>query len=147
MNRKIIIGLTVAGAVGLLALFLVLFSSSSTESTENQSAQVSSSNQQKTTNNTAEIKTAPTTFTIAQVAEHGSKNDCWTIINKNVYDITEYIPRHQGGDEIIAACGKDGTTLFTERKTESGDSVGSGTPHSSSAESQLESLQIGIISE
>jgi len=85
-------------------------------------------------------------YTTAQVATHKTANDCWTIINGNVYDITAYIPRHPGGeDEIVAACGTDGTSLFTERKTADGESVGSGTPHSSSAASQLENLKIGTL--
>lgn len=87
-----------------------------------------------------------TSYSAAEVATHKSADDCWTIISGNVYDITSYIPRHPGGeDEIVAACGKDGTSLFTERKTEDGQSVGSGTPHSSSAASQLESLKVGTL--
>jgi predicted heme/steroid binding protein len=146
VNKKIIIGLTVAGAVGLLALFVVLFTGDSESSTNNQSTK-SATTEQSSDTNTVETKSELKTFTVSDVSSHGSKTDCWTIINGNVYDITEYIPRHQGGDEILAACGKDGTSLFTERKTEDGDSVGSGTPHSSAAESQLKSLQIGTLSE
>lgn len=91
--------------------------------------------------------TTAASFTASEVTEHNTADDCWTIINSNVYDLTAYIPRHPGGqDEIIAACGKDGTSLFTERKTASGDSAGSGTPHSSGAASQLENLKIGTLS-
>lgn len=90
--------------------------------------------------------TKASSYTAAQVAEHKSQDDCWTIINDNVYDITAYIPRHPGGqDEILEACGTDGTTLFTERKTTDGQSVGSGTPHSDSAAAQLESIKIGTL--
>lgn len=85
-------------------------------------------------------------YTTAQVAEHSTKDDCWTIVNDNVYDITAYIPRHPGGQkDILEACGTDGTSLFTERKTAGGESVGSGTPHSSRAADQLESLKIGTL--
>lgn len=86
------------------------------------------------------------TFTTAEVAKHDAGDDCWTIIEKDVYDITDYIPRHPGGiEEIVGACGTDGTSLFTERKTKDGEEVSSGTPHSSSAASQLEKLKIGTI--
>jgi hypothetical protein len=87
--------------------------------------------------------TMPAAFTKENVATHATKDDCWTIISGKVYDITEYVPRHPGGDEILMACGKDGTSLFTERKTEEGKKVGSGTPHGSGASSQLERYLMG----
>jgi hypothetical protein len=95
----------------------------------------------------ATTESAPaSSYTAAQVAEHAKVDDCWTIVNGNVYDITAYIPRHPGGqDEILEACGTDGTSLFTQRRTAGGDNVGSGTPHSSNAASQLESLKIGTL--
>lgn len=86
-------------------------------------------------------------YTVDEVKDHNSKDDCWTIINGNVYDITSYVPRHPGGDEILRACGEDGTSLFTQRQDSSGNDVGSGTPHSSSAASQLESLKIGTVTQ
>lgn len=51
-------------------------------------------------------------ITKTEVAKHASENDCWTIINGSVYDITSYIPRHPGGKNILSACGTDGTNLF-----------------------------------
>lgn len=88
---------------------------------------------------------ASDSFTSAEVAAHNTEADCWSIINDNVYDLTSYIPRHPGGDEILRACGVDGTSLFTSRTTESGEAVGTGTGHSSSAQSQLESLKVGTL--
>lgn len=86
-------------------------------------------------------------YTVEEVKDHNNKDDCWTIISGSVYDITSYIPRHPGGDEILKACGEDGTTLFTQRQEQDGGAVGSGTPHSSSAQSQLASLKIGTVSQ
>ncbi len=96
---------------------------------------------------TQEKQDTNATFTMSQVSEHASRTDCWTVINGSVYDITSYVPRHPGGDEILQACGTDGTTLFTQRKTATGESVGSGTPHGSSAKSQLSSLKIGELAQ
>lgn len=76
-------------------------------------------------------------FTKENVAEHATKDDCWTIISDKVYDITSYLARHPGGNAITAACGTDGTMLFTQRKTADGEKVGSGTPHSSRANEDL----------
>lgn len=86
-------------------------------------------------------------FTPEEVARHASKNDCWTIISGNVYDITTYINRHPGGAEIVRACGKDANSLFDSRKTEDGQPVGTGTPHSQTAREQLTTLKIGTLAE
>ncbi len=82
-----------------------------------------------------------------EVAQHDSEQDCWTIIDGQVYDITSYIPRHPGGDEILRACGTDGTSLFISRQTQEGAPVGSGTAHSNNANSQLSELYIGELSD
>lgn len=82
-------------------------------------------------------------LTKTEVAQHNSANDCWTIIENKVYDISDYISRHPGGDVIVQTCGTDGTTLFTQRKTSDGQSVGSGTPHDSTAEDQLNNYLLG----
>lgn len=82
-------------------------------------------------------------ITASEVATHNTESDCWTTIGNSVYDITSYIPRHPGGDEILKACGTDGTSLFEERRDSNGQQVGSGTPHSANATNQLEPLKIG----
>lgn len=84
-----------------------------------------------------------TTYAVEDVKLHDSKSSCWTIISGSVYDITTYIPRHPGGEEILRACGVDATSLFTKRQTSDGQSVGSGSPHSPNAEEQLEKFKIG----
>lgn len=84
--------------------------------------------------------------TIDQVEDHNSEDDCWTVVGDKVYDITSYVSRHPGGDEILRACGEDGTSLFLERRDENGRAVGSGTAHSSSAQSQLEQFFVGNLS-
>lgn len=82
-------------------------------------------------------------YSSTEVALHDSRSDCWTIIGDEVYDITSYMLRHPGGTEIERACGIDSTSLFSSRKTSSGETVGSGTPHSSVAREQLAKLKIG----
>ena len=53
------------------------------------------------------------TYTRTQVAQHASTSDCWTIIGRNVYNLTPYVPMHPGGpQEIGRVCGKVGTSAF-----------------------------------
>lgn len=113
-------------------------SSSNTGSSQQTGGTTSSSNNQQD---------SQTTYTAGEVATHDKGSDCWTIINGNVYNITSYVPMHPGGDEILRACGVDGTTLFTERTTSDGQTVGSGTPHDSQAQRQLAQYQIGVLSQ
>lgn len=109
----------------------------------NQSAGNNTDSSSEQTASSKSSSDSEKTYTRAEVATHNSASDCWTIINGNVYDLTSYIPRHPGGDEILAACGTDGSSLFNQRQASDGDSVGSGTPHSGSAQSQLRSLFVG----
>ena len=56
---------------------------------------------------------APKSYTAAQVAKHSSASSCWTIVGKNVYDVTKYVAKHPGGASVIKAmCGKDGSAMF-----------------------------------
>lgn len=86
-------------------------------------------------------------FSLAEVEKHGTENDCWTVIDGGVYDITSYIGRHPGGNEILRACGADSTQLFKTRTDTDGNPIGSGQPHSAVAEAQLEKMRIGGVSE
>jgi cytochrome b involved in lipid metabolism len=53
------------------------------------------------------------TFTSNQVAAHSTGSDCWTVIEKTVYDLSGYGQEHPGGAANIAAlCGKDATSAF-----------------------------------
>ena len=53
------------------------------------------------------------TYTRTQVSQHATTSDCWTIIGRNVYNLTPYVPMHPGGpQEIGRVCGKVGTKAF-----------------------------------
>ena len=52
-------------------------------------------------------------FTLAEVAQNNSRSSCWTVISGFVYNITDYIKRHPGGEAAISKiCGVDGTAIF-----------------------------------
>jgi cytochrome-b5 reductase len=53
-------------------------------------------------------------YTLEDVAKHASKEDCWTILNGRIYDVTEYAKVHPGGTKIFLGKGKDCTKLYNE---------------------------------
>ena len=50
-----------------------------------------------------------TKFTKREVAKHNRRDDLWIIVQGKVYDVTTYLPVHQGGDAILKYAGKDAT--------------------------------------
>ncbi|CCL99242.1 uncharacterized protein FIBRA_01257 [Fibroporia radiculosa] len=48
-----------------------------------------------------------------EVAAHASRDDCWIIVHGKVYDVTEFLPEHPGGQAIILKyAGKDATVAY-----------------------------------
>ncbi len=55
-------------------------------------------------------------YTSSEVSSHKSKNDCWLIIERKVYDVTKFIPDHPGGEQqIVPYCGQDATDAFATK--------------------------------
>jgi cytochrome b involved in lipid metabolism len=76
-------------------------------------------------------------LTMAEVEMNDSEASCWSVIDGQVYDLTEWISRHPGGaSRIIQLCGTDGTSLFQ------GQHGGSSGP-----ESTLEAYLLGSLQE
>ncbi|KAH4159971.1 hypothetical protein HBI70_159040 [Parastagonospora nodorum] len=38
---------------------------------------------------------------VDEIKKHAQESDCWIVVNEVVWDITDFIPRHPGGNEII----------------------------------------------
>ncbi|XP_058080911.1 cytochrome b5 [Magnolia sinica] len=54
-------------------------------------------------------------FSLKEASEHNSKEDCWVIVSGKVYDVTNYLDEHPGGDDVlINAAGKDATDEFED---------------------------------
>mmetsp|Transcript_8769 Transcript_8769/g.16980 ORF Transcript_8769/g.16980 Transcript_8769/m.16980 type:complete len:120 (-) Transcript_8769:416-775(-) len=51
-------------------------------------------------------------FTAEEVATHNKEDDAWIIIEGKVYDVTDYIDEHPGGDAILNNVGGDSTKGF-----------------------------------
>lgn len=46
----------------------------------------------------------------SEVQKHNTRDDCWVVINGQVFDVTEFIDAHPGGvGAIVANAGKDVT--------------------------------------
>ncbi|KAH6809119.1 hypothetical protein C2S51_026902 [Perilla frutescens var. frutescens] len=54
-------------------------------------------------------------FTHSEVSAHNTSQDCWLIINAQVYDVTSFLHDHPGGDAVLlAAAGKDASEEFED---------------------------------
>jgi uncharacterized membrane protein len=75
-------------------------------------------------------------LTLAEVQKRSARDDCWSVVNGNVYDLTSFIQRHPGGaDNIAKMCGKDASEDFL------GQHEGQGEP-----ETWLGTLKVGVLS-
>ena len=72
-------------------------------------------------------------YTLEEVAKHKTKSDAWIVIEGKVANITNWIPKHPGGDIIMKGVGKDATKMFK--------SIG----HDEYAKKMLKKYQIGIL--
>jgi len=56
-------------------------------------------------------------LTNKEVTKHNSKSDCWLVIKDKVYDVTQYLSFHPGGEEqILSYCGKEATEAFLTKE-------------------------------
>ncbi|MCL7036357.1 hypothetical protein MKW94_020671 [Papaver nudicaule] len=74
-------------------------------------------------------------FPLSEITLHSSKSDCWLTIHGKVYDVTNFLEDHPGGEDVLleSAAKGDATNDFED--------VG----HSSAATSMLSSYLIGTL--
>lgn len=49
------------------------------------------------------MATEETLYTLDDVKQHTREEDCWLVINGNVYNVTSFLDEHPGGFDIIIA--------------------------------------------
>ncbi len=47
-----------------------------------------------------------------EIAQHNRRDDCWIAVDGGVYDVTEWVARHPGGEILAVLAGEDATALF-----------------------------------
>lgn len=40
-------------------------------------------------------------FDLREISKHNTAKSCWVVINDTVYDVTEFLPQHPGGESSI----------------------------------------------
>lgn len=54
-------------------------------------------------------------YTIEEVQKHNTTDDLWIVYNGQVYDVSQYLDEHPGGEEVIVDCaGTDATEAFND---------------------------------
>lgn len=77
------------------------------------------------------------TYSLEEVSKHSTRDDCWTVVNGVVADVTSAFGKHPGGDDALAkACGKDATQMFESVKK-----------HDPKGYESLQKLQIGTLAQ
>lgn len=52
-------------------------------------------------------------WTWQEINEHNTRQSCWLYVERDVYDVTKWLPKHPGGDELILLfAGRDCTESF-----------------------------------
>jgi cytochrome b involved in lipid metabolism len=60
-------------------------------------------------------------YSTTQVKKHHTAGNCWSVVGKNVYNLTGWVSKHPGGKSVIVKmCGKNGTALFNSQHRSSG---------------------------
>ncbi|GAB2291114.1 hypothetical protein Dimus_025371 [Dionaea muscipula] len=76
----------------------------------------------------------PQVLLFEEVAKHNNRDDCWLIIDGKVYNVTQFLDDHPGGDDILlAATEKDATEEFED--------IG----HSSDAKEKMKNYYVGDV--
>jgi len=81
--------------------------------------------------------------TAAEVAVHNKQTDCWVIYDARVFNITAWVPIHDGGEAVYnsTTCGHD----ITEYLAGNASSAGESHDHSSEAYDTLETYYLATL--
>ncbi len=76
-------------------------------------------------------------FSREEVAQHATTSDCWMIVEKEVYDLSAYLPDHEKYTKALPDfCGKDATEAWNTKSEKQ-------KPHSKKAGIVLKKYKVG----
>ncbi len=86
--------------------------------------------------NSASSTAVASAYTLEQVAEHSTLEDCWMAIEGVVYDFTTYVPLHPTSASVLEQwCGREATEGMRTK--------GYGRDHSAAAWGMMEAYRVG----
>lgn len=128
MKKELLLSL-ILGFFGLLFLVFLMITRQSPQSKQDRQ------DMPATTASLSLMETQPSISSM-EMEKHALENDCWIIVDGNVFDVTGYMNIHPDGpDLIIPYCGKDATEAYATKN-------GKG-PHSEKADQDLQTLYVG----
>lgn len=129
---------TLSAAATITALLLTVGCTSDDEDTTDPDQDEQAQTDEDTTGDDSETtQESGDQITLTEVEDNDSTDSCWTVIEDRVYDLTEWVDQHPGGeDRIEQLCGTDGTEMF------SGQHSGESQP-----EEQLSEFEIGELTD
>ncbi|KKO46788.1 hypothetical protein WG68_02215 [Arsukibacterium ikkense] len=84
------------------------------------------------------VEPADRRYTLQDIARHHSVDDCWMAIAGQVYDFSQFIPKHPApAATMVAWCGKEATQGMKTK--------GYGNDHSPAAWAMAEAYRIGVL--
>ena len=103
----------------IIGLSITPFILDSNESSKNSQENTNSIINNAKISNESNPQTKSIKYTLSEIQNHNTKQNCYTIINGKAYNLTEFIDKHMGGSEkILNLCGKDGSSAFTNKHGE-----------------------------
>jgi cytochrome b involved in lipid metabolism len=134
-NKSTFIAAGVLLVLAILGVGAYALSNSQTanSNTSTTTSSVSTATTATATSQTTSVSSTQSGISMTEVAKHNSSSDCWLVVSGKVYNVTSYVSRHPGGNEILKGCGKDATSMFAN--------VG----HSSTARNMLNSFYVGDV--
>lgn len=90
--------------IALVILTLALVACSASDSTQEEVS--NTINLGDSSPDDSDILSEPVIISTEELATHNSADSCWVVYDNEVYDITDYVPKHPGGaNQIIPHCG------------------------------------------
>lgn len=116
-----ILGVLTAVLSVAVVVLSVLTGHSGAQATWGGAANTSASGQQAesaspTAESSADASKDSSTYTMEDVRRHGETSSCWAVVDSSVYDLTDWISQHPGGEgNISRLCGTDATEGFARQ--------------------------------